>query len=226
MNLKDVEETSGLGPAPKGRYKGTFTAAEAKTAKSGADMLALTGEITEGNNAGGIWFDNLITDGSKKGAGFAKSKLRGLGINVELAQDDAQVAQQLLGRTFFVDLDLEPIMTQGPSGKYDVPKTYTDAQGVAHPSMRNIAKAYYVAGPVATVAAPQAQIAPAPAAPAAPAAPVAQGQVPPQFAQQGWGNYGAPPQGFNGNAPQYANPTWGAPPPPEAAAPSGKRSRK
>jgi hypothetical protein len=105
MKLANAKEF--IAAAPKGRYPVKITSAEATTSKAGASMIKVQAEIREGEYAGRVFWDYFITDGDVKGAGMAKKKLRGLGIDVEAEQDDADVCEQLLGREAFADLDVE-----------------------------------------------------------------------------------------------------------------------
>src|SRR5512136_792458 len=101
MKLKNAVEI--FEAAPKGRYKVKVVAAETQVSKKGAPMIKLSVEIREGDHAGKGAFDYLITDDSFKGAGMAKQKLRGLGVDVDRDQTDDEVCGQLLGREVYAD---------------------------------------------------------------------------------------------------------------------------
>jgi hypothetical protein len=110
MKLQNAKEF--FEAPPKGRYKLKIMAAEAKLSQKGSPMIALTLEVRSDLNgntdfAGSQVFDYLITDESFKGAGMAKIKLRGLGVDVEKEQSDEAVVGQLLGREIYADLDVE-----------------------------------------------------------------------------------------------------------------------
>jgi len=127
--------------APKGRYKCKITAAETQISAKGSPMIKLSVEIREGDHAGKSSFDYLITDDSFKGAGMAKIKLRGLGVDVDAEQSDEAVCGQLLGREVFADLDQEQAQTKEKTLKFQThPKT-----GQQVPIMNNRVVAYHTA---------------------------------------------------------------------------------
>lgn len=95
-------------------------------------MLKLDGEIVDPKeHAGATFSDYLITDGSAKGAGMAKKKLRGLGINVDTDEEipDSLIAQQILGLQIWVEVGNEPQMSESVkgSGVYDKENRVFDA---------------------------------------------------------------------------------------------------
>lgn len=113
---------------PPGRYKIRINAAEPGTAKSGNPKIALSGEVIEpAEHAGAIFFDNIVTDGATKGAGFSKAKLIGLGIKE--AESDADVADeviatQLTGVETWAEMDNQPRFKLNPAtNEYDLPVT-------------------------------------------------------------------------------------------------------
>lgn len=150
--------------APPGRYRVRITSAEVGVAKSsGNPKIALTGEIIEPEQyAGATFFDTIITDGTAKGAGFSKKKLRGLGI-AEADSDadvpDEQIAVQLTGVETWAELDNDPRMKENPAtGKYDVPVTQV-VDGKQVPVMNITVSAYL--GSLDTTSASTAPAAPA-----------------------------------------------------------------
>lgn len=164
MKLKNAQET--FEAAPKGRYKMKITAAEAKLSAKGSPMIALVVEIREGDHAGKQAFDYLITDESFKGAGMAKLKLRGLGIDVDTEQTDEAVCGQLLGREVYADLDVEQAQDKQQKLKWQI----NPATGQQIPLMNNRVLAYFTAPPTAATATPTTGAA-APAGATAPAGP-------------------------------------------------------
>lgn len=156
--------------APKGRYKVKIVAAETQISAKGSPMIKLSVEIREGDHAGKSCFDYMITDDSFKGAGMAKIKLRGLGVDVDNEQTDEAVCGQLLGREVMADLDVEQAQTKEKQPKFQIhPVT-----GLQVPMMNNRVLAYHTApvgAPAATAAVmpPRGGVRP-PAFDAAPAA--------------------------------------------------------
>lgn len=125
--MKGMNQAKEFNTPPPGRYKVRITSVEAAASQAkGTPMLKVSGEIVEpAEHAGAVFFDNILTDGSAKGAGFSKAKLRGLGIDVDadVEVDDNQLAEQLTGIELWADLDNQPRMKKGPDGQYNVPVT-------------------------------------------------------------------------------------------------------
>lgn len=113
---------------PIGTYKCRLTSTEATAAQaSGTSMIKISGEVIEPDeHAGATFFDNILTDGAAKGAGFGKKKLRGLGIDVDTDAEtpDEEIAAKILGVETYITFDHEPMMSKNQAtGKYDVPRT-------------------------------------------------------------------------------------------------------
>lgn len=181
---------------PPGRYLSRIVSAEATSSKkSGASMLHLTVAILDERYEGIEADDYIITDGSAKGAGLGKKKMRALGtplilraIDTDEDIPDAAIAQELLGTQLFVDFGNEQKMgrrdASDPSSPFDSPLTTTDVNGKVVPLNKLTVVGYSrSAMPQAQAAAPQ-QFAP-------PAQFVPQQQVPQQFVPQAQA-----PQGF------------------------------
>lgn len=144
--MKGMAGAKEFSTPPPARYKVRITAVEATASKaSGTSMLKLSGEVIEpAEHAGAVFFDNILTDGSAKGAGFSKGKLRGLGIDVdsdvEVSDDD--LATQLTGIEIWADLDNQPRSKLNPAtGKYDLPVTQV-VDGKQVPVMNLVVSSY------------------------------------------------------------------------------------
>jgi len=244
QNMKGAKEY--FEAAPKGRYRVKITKAEATfSKKSNAPMIALTAEIRdEGEHVGKQIDDWMITDGTFKGGGIGKRKLRGLGLPVDTDQviEDSQIVSYLIGLECYADLDTDQMMGESVAGSkvYDRPLTVIDpTTGQTLPRLKNTIENYYLHTVAAQPMAPapmaqpvmqapvvqqfvptQAPVAPPPAA----FVPQMQPQAAPQ-APQAWAPQAAPqmqmqmqPQAAPWGAPQAqgAVPPWVAPPPPGA----------
>jgi hypothetical protein len=185
--MKNMSKAKEFLPAPPiGTYKTRLTSVEAKASSSGNAMLSISGEIIEPEEyAGATFFDNILTDGEAKGAGFGKKKLRGLGQDVDgdVEKPDEVIAQELTGIETYIEFGHKARMSKNPStGKYDVP--VLDVQnGKQVPVMQLEVKNYLGAVNTAPATAPAAATEPAatqpaPAAAAQPAAPAAQAKAP------------------------------------------------
>ncbi len=145
----NAEEKSGGGGrwAPRGRYQVRILEASAGEAKSGATMIKVQGAIEGGDYEGVVFFDNLITDPENKGIAFAKSRLRGLGVDVDSEEDltDEQIAEELTGKLVFADLKTEPRKALDDNGGYTKTVTTTDENGKEVVVMNNVPTAYYTA---------------------------------------------------------------------------------
>ena len=133
-----TQATENLNAPPPGRRLSIITAAEATTSqKSGASMLHLSLAIADGSPFNGLESnDYLITDGTAKGAGMARKKMRAIGtplINQAIDSDaeipDSAIAQELVGLQLFVDYGNEQMKSKDESGEYTIPMTTTDAHG-------------------------------------------------------------------------------------------------
>jgi hypothetical protein len=217
-------------PPAKGKHPAVISIAEATFSKKGASMIHLTLTL-EGASAGEQIEDWAITDGSAKGGGFGKAKLRGLGVDVESDAEipDEQLAQSLLGRRVFIEVDHEQQMNKDAAGNL-VPTTHFDTNtNQTIPIMRAVAKGYsafnvgtaQAPAPQQYAQAPQQQFAQppqyaqapqqfAPQGYAPPGQPVPQFAQAPQYAPPQTQNYGPPPgqapQQYAGQPPQYAQP--------------------
>lgn len=184
-------------PPPKGLYRCTVVQAVEGVSKAGSTMIEITTEIAEGPFKGEQMKDFLLTDGTAKGAGIGRTKLRGLGINVDTDAEtpDAVICSQLNGRSIFVTLEHENMTTK--ESNYTEPRTVIDSKtNQVITMMRARAGAYslHQVGQLAgaqtqTQAAPQAmqmapQMAPQAQGGFAQPAPVAQQQALPQAWQQ------------------------------------------
>lgn len=153
-------------PFPKGQYPGKIVNATATTSKSsGSSMISIEVEIY--NDAGETRkvYDNLITDGSNKGAHFAMQKFRAMGVPDSILMSDEDtpdevIAQNILGLSVLVTVNVEPMMEENPlTGKFDKVRTFVDpATGNEQPSFRNVVKGYRLpSGPVVEVQTPSIQ---------------------------------------------------------------------
>lgn len=130
MNLKDVA------PAESGPRKlpavGVFHPAkiifaEATTSAAGNSMVKIQAQLTDEEADGYILYDNFLTDGNSKGAGFTVPKLQGLGIDTDEEISDEELAERLLNLEFFVQVKHEPIKDEDPrTGKYTIPRYEPD----------------------------------------------------------------------------------------------------
>lgn len=148
-------------PPPKGKHPAIVSLCEATFSKKGSSMLHLTVTL-EGQYAGEQVEDWAITDGTAKGGGIGKAKLRGLGVDVETDAEipDEQLAQQLLGRKIWVEIDHEPQMRKNEAGEL-VPSTHFDSSSGQNVTlMRAIAKGYSTVNVGATAQTPVQQYAP------------------------------------------------------------------
>jgi|CXWL01.1.fsa_nt_gi hypothetical protein len=245
MKLKNAKEFFEL--APEGRHRIKIVETEAKTASSGAPMIAITVEIREGSEFDGQQsYDNMITSEEYKGAGFGKRKLRGLGIDVEREVADEQIATELLGRELWANFTHEQMMDKNPAtGKYDIGKFYAGKNGEKLPSMKLVPTDYFTTNTGAAVVQSQTQV----QAPIQNVAPIAQVQAPVQYAQpvqtqlpiqnqgqfaqpqfQGQQFQGFPQQGGFANGGNQAVPPWAmqnqGQAPIQEAATGGKRVKK
>lgn len=132
---------------PPATYKARITSAEATTSQSsGTAMIKMSGEITEPEQyAGATFFDNILTDGEAKGAGFGKKKLRGLGQDVDTEgyeKPDEQIAQEILGVETYAEFGNEQIYDKNPAtDKYDKPR-WDVVNGKQIPVMKLVVKNY------------------------------------------------------------------------------------
>lgn len=165
--MKAMAQAKEFNTPPIGRYKARLTSVEPGMSSSGKPKLSISGEIIEpAEHAGAVFFDTIITDGTTKGAGFSKAKLRGLGIDVDSDVEipDEELAARLTGVETYVDLDHQPRFSKNPAtGDYDIAVTQV-VDGKQVPVMNLKVSAYL--GSVDTAAAPT----PAAEAPVAPAA--------------------------------------------------------
>lgn len=224
-------------PPPKGKHPAIVSLCEATFSKKGASMLHLTVTL-EGQFGGEQIEDWAITDGSAKGGGIGKAKLRGLGVDVETDAEipDEVLAQQLLGRKIFVEVDHEPQMRKNEAGEL-VPSTHFDTTtGQTITLQRAIAKGYSTVNvgavaqaPVQGYAPPQQQYQQAPAqfAPQGQPGFQPQYQQAPQFAPQGQPQYGyqQAPQ-FAPQQPVQAQAPWAQAPQTNGAAPADEGGKK
>jgi hypothetical protein len=211
-------------PPNKGEYPSTVIAAEATFAKkTGASMIHIQTQI---DGTSETVDDYLITDGTQKGAGIAKAKLRGLGVDVNTDAEipDEQIAASLIGRKTIMVIDHEPSQRKNEAGEYVNATHYDPDTGKTIQLMRAVAKGYRQASVVS--APPPAQFAQAPAQQFAPPqqpyaqAPAQQFAPPQQYAPPA--QQFAPPAGAfvpPGYAQQPAPPQQYAPPLPPAQAP-------
>lgn len=237
---------------PPGRRLSVITAAEATVSKkSGASMLHLTVAIDDGSEFAGTEADDyIITDGTAKGAGMGKKKLRGLGtplINRAIDTDedipDAAIAQELVGLKLFVDYGNEQRLGRAPGAgedaPYDTPLFTTDANTGKQVPLNKLTVQGYSrhAIPGAQAQAPVMQQAPASFVPQQ-AAPqqqfVPQGypqQAPQQFVPQAPQQQAFPglPPGYvpPGGFPNIAQPAWnGGQPVQQVPVEAPKRGKK
>lgn len=159
-----------VAPPPPAVYKSRITSAEAEASKAGNAMIKISGEILEPEQyAGATFFDNILTDGEAKGAGFGKKKLRGLGYDVdsEVEIPDETICQQITGVETYIDFGNKQRMAKNPAtDKYDVP-VFETVNGKQVPVMQLEVRAYLgsvnTAPAATTPAAPSTETAPAPA---------------------------------------------------------------
>lgn len=226
MNLKDVA------PAESGPRKlpavGVFHPAkiifaEAATSSAGNAMVKIQAQLTEEEAEGYILYDNFLTDGSAKGAGFTIPKLQGLGINTDEEISDDELAERLLNLEFFVEVKHEPIKDQDPrTGKYTLPRYEPDAVTGRNAVVRRaVAKRYSLSssgGQAQTTSAPQGAP-PAPGYWQQPSQPAQRGPTSGQMQTQA-DAFPRPPVQAPPPQPGAAVPPWmqqgaGAPPPPQ-----------
>ncbi len=187
-----TQATENLNAPPPGRRLSTITAAEATSSqKTGASMLVLSVEIADGSPFNGLGAtDYLITDGTAKGAGMARKKMRAIGtplINQAIDTDaeipDAAIAQELVGLQLFVDYGNEQMKSKDAAGEYTVPMTTTDDKGKVVPLNKLTVVGYSRSGG-AVAQAPVVQQAPAQFVPQQGFAPQQTQQYAPQQGQQ------------------------------------------
>lgn len=201
-----TQATENLNAPPPGRFLSTIIAATAETSKSGNSMLHLIVAISDGGKYDGMQaHDYLITDGTAKGAGLAKKKMRGLDTNLirqaidtDMEIPDSAIAQELVGLQLFVDYGNEPMNSKDANGEYTVPMTTTDEQGRVVPLNKLTVKGYSRSGGVAQAPVAQ-QVAPAQFVPQQPQ--FQQPQAPAGFQPQQFAPQQALPQ-----QPQFAQP--------------------
>lgn len=178
--MKNMNKAKEFLPAPPaGTYKARITAAEAKASSAGNAMIAISGEIVEpAEHAGATFFDNILTDGEAKGAGFGKKKLRGLGFDVDSDVEipDEEIAQKVTGIELFIEFGHKQRMAKDPAtDQYTVP--VTEFVGGKEVKVMQLEVKNYLgamntapaAVPAEPSAAPATTPAPAPAASATPA---------------------------------------------------------
>jgi hypothetical protein len=214
--MKSVAEFQQAPPA--GRYWSIIGQAVAEfTKKDGASMIHLTLAIDDSRfpqYKDISTEDYIITDGAAKGGGMGKTKLRGLGIDVDSSDQeisDEVLCAQLAGKGVWVDYVQEQRMGRSTeNGPFDQPMTVVDSRtGQTVKLMRLTVKGYATHNVgAAQVAAPVAQ----PVNTAPQGAPYAQQ---PQQTQQ----FAQPPAQFQQQAPQGFAPTAGFAPPPQPGQP-------
>jgi len=133
---------------PPGRYESEIVGTECKNSKAGSAMIHLTVEIKSPEEYSGVQaHDYILTDGTSKGAGMGKKKLRGLGINVDATDDeipDEQIAAHLLGQRLWVQYGNEQGNEKDAKGNYTIPMWRTDPKtGVSLPLMKLNVKEYF-----------------------------------------------------------------------------------
>lgn len=167
-----------VAPPPIGTYKSRITSAEAKPSNAGNAMIKISGEVIEPEEyAGAVFFDNILTDGEAKGAGFGKKKLRGFGYDVDtegFEKPDEEIATEITGVELYIEFGHKQRMAKNPATeKYDIPM-FDTVNGKQVPVMQLEVKNYL--GSVNTAPATQAPAAPAttPAQPAQAATPATQ----------------------------------------------------
>lgn len=174
-NMSKAQESL-QAPPPGWRLSVITEAVAGVSKKSGASMLTLTVEIDEGGEYDGLSAnDYLITDGSAKGAGIAKKKLRGIATPMALQalDTDAEIpdhvlAQEMVGVKLFVLFGNEQMMGKAnkddPSAPYDTPLTTVDATGKTVPLNKLTVQNYSRSAPPALAGqANIGQVAPPPA---------------------------------------------------------------
>lgn len=188
---------------PPGEYPSRVIAATDKISSKGNSMIELELEVLAPQHlAGATTRDYIITDGTAKGGGMGKTKLRGLGIDTSSDEElpDSVLCQQLLGLELLVTYGNEQMMGKDAKGEYTIPQTAFDDQlGREVPLNKLTVKGYSRHATRATQLQPVAPQAPQFAQPQTQAAVV---QAPVQgFApvQQGFA-----PQGQFQQAPGYA----------------------
>lgn len=138
--MKNMSQANEINQAPiPGKRMSTCVAQATGVSSKGAPMITLTWQIDQGQDGAGIQCDDyLITDGSSKGAGMARRKMRSLlvGTPWERTLDtdeeiaDEAIASYLLGKKMMVEYGNEPRMTRSTEGgPYDKPMTTTDNTG-------------------------------------------------------------------------------------------------
>lgn len=200
--MKDAREFVDAPPAGVW-FAAEITAAEAgvtgpKAKTPGVPQLKLTVEGREGDYDGVVMFDNLITDGTAKGAGMAKAKLRalcamiGVDIDSDVEVADEDIATKLTGMTVRVLGGHKPRQRQNGDKYEDIEEI---VGGKRIKVMQLVAKEY---GAIDT-----APAAGQPAQGAAPSAPAQQAQPP--FAQGNGATTPAPAAAQTGkSAPAWA----------------------
>lgn len=176
MNLTEVQErslTDYSKPPPQGAWlPATVSSAETKVSGSGNDMISIQLALTTEGFEGYSLYDNLLTSPTSKGAGFAKKKLTGLGVDTSKETPDQEVADSLVGKDVFVKVRHEVIKDKDASGNYTVTRTEPDANGNPVPVKKAVPVEYSLYDPGAqrpTKAAPAQTAAPTTAAAPTPA---------------------------------------------------------
>jgi len=237
--LKGIKSGQEFGPTPPvGRYRCRLEAVTATFANSsGNPVLKITGEILAPQEfARRQFYDTIITDGSIAGTHVRKLRqLLGPRADTDEEIPDNVLASELTGLELDVDLNHQPRMDRGPTGKWDVPVTQLLADGKRISVMNLKADAYYrlsigtqvpaqapaqAAAPTQAPYPPQhphpfSQVLPPPPGGGQPQPQVPQAWQPPP----GWPTppgWGPPPQ----QPQQFATPPW-QPPPAPAAPPNG-----
>ncbi|MFZ2152035.1 MAG: hypothetical protein WAV09_02940 [Minisyncoccia bacterium] len=164
-------------PPTEGPHPGTVIAAEAQLSKQKQNtQIHVSIQLDDVNE---VIEDYLITDGTAKGAGMSKVKLRGLGVDVTSDAEvaDEVVAANMIGRKVIVEVEHENAQRKAEDGTYQNATHFIPETGQTIQLKRARAKGYRMA---------VVGGAPAPLAP--------QGQAPQGYAQQ-------PPQQFQQQAP-------------------------
>ncbi len=182
--------------------------AEATESAKGNSMIKVQVLLTAEEDDGYVVYDNFLTDGSAKGAGFSVPKLQGLGIDTNEEIPDEELADRLLQLEGFVKVKHEPIKDEDPrTGKYTIPRYDEDEKGRRVIAKRAVATGYSLQAPdnAQQVVSAPASAPPAPSQWQQPARP------PPPSAP-----FQAPPVGSPSATPPWMQPNAGAPTPPPA----------
>ncbi len=113
-------------PPAVGPHEATIIAAEPGLSTKGNSQIKISVQL---DASGEALIDYLGTDGTVKGAGLSKAKLRALGINVDSDAEvpDEQIAAQLLGRKTIVELEHENQEKKDEASNTWVPATHFDS---------------------------------------------------------------------------------------------------